>query len=248
MSISASTTEALFAIGAGPRVVGRSRFCDWPPEVQKLPAVGGFVDPSLEATMALAPDLVVGAQGPLGQGFLSALEERGIATYFPKTETFEEILSMIEGLGVHTDRDAPARALVAALRARRDVLRRTLAAAPRPKTLLLFSTKPVTAAGPGSFADEMIALAGGANVVREGAAYPTLSMERVMALDPDVIIDAEMIPGTATALDPAFSTMRAVRARRVHLLRDEAVLRPGPRVLDGVVAIARLLHPDIALP
>lgn len=248
VSISASTTEALFAVGAGSLVVGRSKFCDYPPEATKLPAVGGFVDPNLEATLALAPDLVVGARGPLGQGFLRALEERGIATYFPKTESFDEILTMLEGIGARTGRGDAARAVLASLRARRDAIARAVAATTRPKTLLLFSIKPVTAAGPGSFPDEMIALAGGANVVHDGAAYPTLGMETILALDPDVIIDAEMIPGTAASLDSSWATMRAVRERRVHLLRDEAVLRPGPRVLDGVAAIARLLHPDVAIP
>lgn len=248
VSISASTTEALFAVGAGHLAVGRSRFCDFPAEATKLPAVGGFVDPSLEATLALAPDLVVGARGPLGQGFLRALEERGIATYFPKTESFEEILAMLAGIGARTDRVARADALVLALRQRRAAIERAFAGRARPKTLLLFSTKPVTCAGPGSFPDEMLAMAGAENVVRGTIAYPTLGMETVLAHDPDVIIDAEMIPGTVAPLDATWGSMRAVREGRVHLLRDEAVLRPGPRVLDGVASIARLLHPGVAIP
>jgi iron complex transport system substrate-binding protein len=248
VSISASTTEALFAVGAGALVVGRSKFCDYPPEATKLPAVGGFVDPSLEATLALAPDLVVGARGPLGQGFLRALEERGIATYFPKTESFDEILAMIVGIGGRTDRAAEADAVVASLRGRRAAIQRALEGRARPKTMLLFSTKPVTCAGPGSFPDEMLALAGGENVVRGTVAYPTLGMETILALDPDVIIDAEMIPGTVAPLDATWGSMRAVRGGKVHLLRDEAVLRPGPRVLDGVASIARLLHPGVAIP
>ncbi len=247
VSISASTTEALFAIGAGALVVGRSRYCDHPPEVRALPSIGGYVDPSLEAILALSPDLVVGARGPIGSGLVRTLEERGIATWFPETERIDGILAMIEGLGARTARDAEARALTAAMRARREAIARALGAIPRKRTLLLFEKKPISAAGPGSFPDEMLVLAGGENVVRDGAAYATLSLEKVLALDPDVILDAEM--GEApTPFDETWNPVRAIREGRVVRLTDESVLRPGPRVLDGVATVARALHPGVEVP
>src|SRR5438309_5001124 len=83
VSLSPSTTETLFALGAGERLVGRSRFCDYPPEVRRIPSVGGYVDASLEAILALAPDLVVGARGPAGPSLANKLGSMGIATFFP---------------------------------------------------------------------------------------------------------------------------------------------------------------------
>lgn len=244
VSTSASTTEALFALGAGPSVVGRSRYCDFPPEVLKLPSIGGYVDPSLEAILGLGPDLVVGARGPIGQGLVRTLEERGIATWFPETESFDQILAMIEGLGTRTGRDALP--LVKGLRDRRAAIGQALANVKRPRVLLVFERKPISIAGPGSFPDEMLRLAGGDNALVEGARYATISLEKALALDPDVVLDAEM--GSAPQpFDETWKALRAVRDGKIVRLADERVLRPGPRVLDGVAVIARALHPTIAI-
>lgn len=104
VSLSPSTTEAVCAVGATAQLVGRSRFCDYPPEVAGLPEIGGYVDPNLEAIVALSPDLVVGARGPAGAAIATQLEERGIATFLPRTETLAEVDSMIRGIGKELDR------------------------------------------------------------------------------------------------------------------------------------------------
>lgn len=245
VSTSASTTEALFAVGAGALVVGRSRYCDFPPEVLKLPSIGGYVDPSLEAILGLQPDLVVGARGPIGQGLVRTLEERGIATWFPETETLDQILAMIEGIGARTAHDAAP--VVSAMRARRAAIGVALASAKRPRTLLVFEKKPISVAGPGSFPDEMLRLAGGDNALSEGARYATISLEKAIALNPDVLLDAEM--GAApTPFDATWNALAAVRDGKIVRIADERVLRPGPRVLDGVALIARALHPGVTIP
>ncbi|MGZ3418182.1 MAG: ABC transporter substrate-binding protein [Polyangiales bacterium] len=245
VSMSASTTEALFAIGAGKQVVGRSRYCDYPPEAQALPSIGGYVDPNLEAILALRPELVVGARGPLGPGIVKTFEDHGIATWFPETESFEQILVMIEGLGERTGHDG--RAITSAMRARRAAMEKALAGQPRPKVLLLFEKKPISVAGPQSFCDEMLVLAGGENALKQGQRYATIDLEKVERLDPDVLLDAEM--GAAPMpLDSTWNDVRAVKTGRVVRIKDEAVLRPGPRVLDGVATLARALHPGITLP
>jgi iron complex transport system substrate-binding protein len=245
VSTSASTTEALFAIGAGAKVVGRSRYCDYPPEALKLPSIGGYTDPSLEAILGLRPDLVVGARGPIGAGLVRTLEDRGIATWFPETENLEQIIAMIEGLGVRTGVDGTK--VTSAMRARRAAIESSLAGAPRPRVLLVFEKKPISVAGPGSFPDEMLRLAGGINALSDGARYATISLEKTLALDPDVVLDAEM-GGAPTPFDATWEPVRAIRDKRVVRIGDERVLRPGPRVLDGVATIARALHPTIAVP
>jgi iron complex transport system substrate-binding protein len=246
VSISASTTETLFAIGAGRQVVGRSRYCDYPPEALALPVVGGFTDPNLEAILGLAPNLVVGARGPIGPGIARTLEERGIATYFPETERLDAILVMIEGLGARTGHGTEALRLVESMRARRQAIEAAVASLPKPRVLLLFAKKPISVAGKGSFPDEMLTLAGGTNAITEGAAYPTLSLEKVLALDPDLLLDAEM-GGGVTAFDSTWSSVRAVREGKVVHIDDETVLRPGPRVMEGVATLARAMHPGLNL-
>jgi iron complex transport system substrate-binding protein len=252
VSLTPSTTETLFAIGAGAKVVGRSRFCDYPPEAEKLPAVGGYVDTSFEAILALRPDLVVGARGPAGTRVTDRLEAQGIGTFFPPTESLADVKSMIVALGERVGAAPAARELVAKMDARQAALEAALAGRRRERVLLVFGLQPVVVAGPGSFPDEMLKRAGGDNVVTEGTPYPTLSIERLMALDADVILNAAMAEaGGLQRINveaPGWKELRAVKTGRVVPLADESVLRPGPRVVDGMAVIARALHPDVSLP
>jgi len=252
VSLSPSTTEALAAIGAREELVGRSRYCDYPPDVTTLPSVGGFVDPNFEAIVALRPDLVTGARGPSGPQISERLGALGIATYFPVTESLEAIDAMIRGLGERTGHDAAASALVSAIHARRAEVAEHTKGLTHPRTLLVFGLGPIVVAGPTSFADEMLRGAAGTNVVTEGGAYPTLGMERILALAPDVVVDASMQESKGeeriTQDTPGWRELAAVKAGRVTALRDEAVLRPGPRVAEGMAVLARAIHPGIAIP
>jgi iron complex transport system substrate-binding protein len=252
VSLSPSTTETLFVIGAGESVVGRSRYCDWPPEVLKLPQIGGYVDPSFEAILALRPDLVTGARGPAGAAMSERLDARGIATFLPQTESFAQIDAMILGLGERTGRAKEAKATVDALDGRVSAIEKAVASKPRVRVLLVFGLEPLSVAGPHSFADEMIRRAGGDNVVTEGGGYPTIGVERVMTLDPDVVVNAaiaeahgkERISGDT----PGWAKVRAVVTGRVAPVTDESMLRPGPRIGEGLATLARALHPDVAIP
>lgn len=251
VSLTPNTTEALFAIGAGERLVGRSRFCDYPPEVRALPAVGGYVDPSFEAILALEPDLVTGARGPAGSSIAERLEQRGIATWFPITESIAGIEEMIRGLGQRTGRGAQADELVQRIRSRLAAIRTATGPRPRPRVLLVFGLAPIVAAGPGSFPDEMLALAGADNAIRQGTRYPLLGMETVLGFAPDVVIDAAVAEGHGQDRirpdSPGWSALEAVRKGRVIAIDDNSVLRPGPRVAEGVARLAASLHPEINL-
>lgn len=256
VSISPSTTEAVFAVGAGAEVVGRSRYCDYPLEVSRLPVVGGFSDPNVEAIVALAPTLVIGAHGPAGPPLAQALEAHGVATFFPETESIAQIEAMLVELGKRLGREAGAAAAVASIEAARGRVGALIAGRAKVRAVFLFDTAPIVAAGPGSFPDELIREAGGQNLVREGGAYPTLSIERLLALDPEVILDgastghegeeASRIAALRNA--PGFRDLRAVRELRVRPLTSAVVLRPGPRIGEGLIALCRALHGDILPP
>jgi iron complex transport system substrate-binding protein len=254
VSISPSTTETIYVLGAQGKLVGRSRYCDWPEEVKKLPQIGGYVDPSYEAILALRPDLVIGARGPAGSALTDRLDQRGVVTFFPATETFEAIDEMILGVGKRVDRADAAKAYVDRLHAQLAEIERAVAGKPKHRVLLVFGLEPVSVAGPSSFADEMIRRAGGKNAVEQGGGYPTLNVEEVLRLDPDVVVNAAIAEtmgkhrlGKET---PGWARVRAVRDDRVVPIGDESVLRPGPRVGDGVAHLAHAIHPDakIALP
>ncbi len=251
VSISPSTTEAVFTVGAGAKLVGRSRYCDFPPEVTRLPQVGGYVDPSFEAILALQPDLVTGARGPAGSALAEKLAARGIATYFPETESFASIEQMIAGMAERTGNAAQGRVELEALHAKIAAVEEAVAPLPKTKVLLIYGLAPLSVAGPTSFAEEMIRRAGGTNVVTEGGAYPTLGAERVLALDPDVIINAAMMEERMSERfrkdAPEWSHVRAVQTDRVVPITNESVLRPGPRIGEGLMLIARAIHPEAKL-
>ncbi|HEY2511770.1 MAG TPA: helical backbone metal receptor [Polyangiaceae bacterium] len=251
VSISPSTTEAMFAIGAGKELVGRSRYCDYPPEAMALPQVGGYVDPSIEAILALRPDLVVGARGPAGPKLAETLEAHGVATFFPETESLVQIDELLRGLGQRTGHAEDADRTVIALDARERAIDEALAPHPKVRALLVFDVEPIVVAGPGGFPDEMLARAGGVNVVSEGGPYPSVGIERVIALDPEVILDTTVAAHGSVRIRadaPGWREVGAVKRGRVVPLADEAVLRPGPRIADGLAQIAHALHPDAALP
>jgi iron complex transport system substrate-binding protein len=246
VSLGPATTEALFAIGAGARTVGRSRYCDYPPEATKLPAVGG-IEPDLEAILQLHPDLVVGPSGAWSTRFAKTLEERGIATWFPAEITsLAGVDAMLLTLGDRTGTRAGAERVVASLLAREQQVDAAVAGKPRPRVLMVVGTSPVVVAGPASFADELLRRAGGSDAMTEGGAWPVVSFERLVELDPDVILDAaEGDAPSRIAPDAAgWSGVRAAREGHVLPVHDERILRPGPRVAEGLAVIAHALHPE----
>jgi iron complex transport system substrate-binding protein len=252
VSLGPATTEALFAIGAGDRLVARSRYCDWPPEVKRLPAVGG-IEPDVEAILQLGPDLVVGPSGQWSSRLGATMQSHGIATWFPdEIQSLAGIDALMLGLGERTGRAPEAQAATRALDAREDAIARAVGGAPHPRVLLVAALAPVVVAGPRSFADDLVRHAGAANAVTDGGAWPTLGFERVVELDPDVIVDASVAEtgGTThiTPQTPGWSGVRAVREGHVVPVGDERVLRPGPRIAEGLAVLARALHPDAAIP
>jgi iron complex transport system substrate-binding protein len=244
VSLSPSTTETLFAIGAGASVVGRSRFCNFPAQTRSIPEVGGFSDPNLEAILALRPTLVVGGRGPGVQTIVEKLTTQGVKVYFPETETIDAIYTMIQGLGERCERQKQAAELLSTLRARIASITAKLLGAKRPRVLLLFGSAPIVAAGPLGFPAELIARAGGDNVFTSGPAYPTVSLEQVTVADPDLVLDAVMGGPPIGVETPGWKLVRAIREGHYVALRDEAVLRPGPRIADGIETLARALHPE----
>ena len=252
VSVTPATTEALFAIGAGDRVIGRSRFCDWPPQAAGLPAVSGFVDVDLEAILQLRPDLVVGSRGPSAARLGDMLGSRGIAIWFPSLESFASIDAMLLGLGDRTGHVAEARQVVERSDALALAVERAVSEEPPPRVLMVVDVTPAVAVGPKSFADEMIRRARAVNVLSDGGPWQTVGVERIIELDPDVLVDASVDHGLAsssiTPEAPGWRDVRAVRKGRVVPMADPRVLRPGPRVSEGLAVLARALHPAASVP
>jgi len=255
-----SLTETLFALDLGDRVVGVTRYCDYPPRVRELPEVGGYLDPSYESIVSLRPDLVVLMQS---HGEVERrLQGLGIATLRTDQERLDGILASIELIAERCGVPDRGRKLAGEISAR--VARVQQAVADRPPVRTLVSVgRPaargavtsVWAAGPDTFYSDALRIAGGVNVVEEvGVAYPEIGREGMLALDPDVVV--EIVPGTgAAAVPPAtvlgewttFKVLPAVASGRVEVLVGDAYVRPGPRIVELVEALAATIRSDVAV-
>jgi iron complex transport system substrate-binding protein len=249
-------TEMLFAIGAGPRLIGVSSFDEFPPEVATLPRVGALIDPDTERILSLRPDLVLvyGSQTDQERQFTRA----GITTFSYRHGGIAVILGTIRDLGKVTGRQAAADKVAADLQARLDRVRSRVAGRPRPTVVLVFERQPQTlreiyASGGTGFLSEILEIAGGRNVfadVPREAVQP--STETLLARAPAVVIEVRA-RGMLEAADQAverrtwatLSSLPAVRNNRVHILSGQYLVVPGPRLADAAEALARALHPEV---
>ncbi len=162
-----------------------------------------------------------------------------------RAHTLEQVEAMIRAVGARLGVKDRAAKVVARLEARLARVRKAAKGLPRPRTLLVYGHHPLVVAGPGTYGDELLRLAGGRNVVQGAVTpYPTWPLEQVIAADPDVIVD--MVVGEGSARPPDYAAMgslSAVRHHRVFHLDDPALQHPGPALGDGVAALFRALHP-----
>lgn len=256
VSLAPSNTEILFAIGAGGQVLGRDMFSDYPEAAKTLPDVGGSMgEYNLEAITALQPDLVLAAEINT-EAQVKALEDLGLTVYYLKNPTtLDEMYANLQTVAQLTGHETEAAALVESLRARVSVVSKKIAgAATAPAVFYEVDAsdpaKPYSA-GPGTFIDALITLAGGKNMVTLAGisdAYPQVSLEQVVASPPDVILLGDSMWGTTpemVAQRPGWETLPAVSGGQVFAFDDNLVSRPGPRLVDGLELLAKLLHPEL---
>ncbi|MGI6034524.1 MAG: ABC transporter substrate-binding protein [Limnochordia bacterium] len=245
VSLAPSNTEILFAIGAGDQVVGVTDYCNYPAEAQQKPKVGGFSQPNLEQIIALRPDLVLGTG--MHDGVMKDLDRLGLTGIIISPETVAEVFTAIERAGFAIGRDREAKALAESLRERFLAVQRDVAGKDRPRVLYQVWPDPLIVAGPGSFVDSVITLAGGENIAGDAArGYPQFSSEMVVIRDPEVILYPKT-HGSAEMADfplrPGWESLIAVKANRLYSIDGDMISRAGPRIVAAMEEVARILHP-----
>jgi len=183
---------------------------------------------------------------------MQTLDGHGISTWFPgEVRTLAEVDGLISSLGARTGHADGAARVVARLAASEHAIARSVQSAPHPRVLMVVGLGPVVAAGPASFAGDMLSRAGAVNVVDGDAPWPVVGFERIAELDPDVVVDVSVAGGGggSTQITPqaqGWSALRAVKTGHVVVVSDERVMRPGPRVGEGLAILAHALHPEVA--
>jgi iron complex transport system substrate-binding protein len=247
VSIAPSNTEMLFALGLDERIVGVDSYSTYPPEAEQKPQVGSYLEPDLERVVAAEPDLILATEAHLGT-VLPELDALGLPTVVIEPTDLDEVFSGMLLVGTIADTSPQAKQVVCELQARVDAVTAAVAGAPRPRVFFELSPDLYTA-GPGSFVDDLISRAGGDNVAAGAAElWPQLSAEAVVSADPQVILLADHEAGVTAeqvAARPGWQNVSAVQQGRIVSLDSDLVARPGPRVVDGLEAIAAALHPDL---
>jgi len=247
VSLAPSVTETLFALGAGPRVVAVSDYCDYPPEVAALPKIGSFLSPNVEAIVALRPDVVIGTPSPGNVEAVTALRRLGIRVEIDDPEHLSDLPRVTRMIASAAGVPEDGERLVNAIEDEIEAVRTRVAGAPLRRVLMVVGHDPLVAVGQTSFLGELLAGARAVNVAPAPAVWPHLNLEFVIAADPEIVIDSSMGSedgASATRFWERFPSLAAVRAGNVHAFRSYRVLRPGPRLPAAFADLARLIHPE----
>lgn len=256
ISTAPSITEVLYALGLGNRVAGVTQYCRYPAAAQAKPKIGSFLEPDFERILALRPDLVIVIKNPVQVAL--KLRNLGVRAEEVNQDSVADVFRSIQLIGEWTGTQAAAAKLTAGMRSQLDEIRAKTHGLPRKKTLFLVGRSPGTlqgmvGAGPGTFIDELVNIAGGENLLKDSPIqYAKVSVEQVLAGDPDVILDmgdfahleGKPLEGRNEFLTlwSKYPQLRSVRTKQVIQIDSDVFIHPGPRMGVALKALYGYLH------
>ncbi len=245
VSLNPSLTAILLALGAGDRIVGIDDYsARQQPSLQGLPRVGGLYNPSLEAVLALEPDLVVLVPSAEQRGFRDRLEQLDVQRLVLDPSRFEDVLSTIDALGRRVGAEAAAQQRIDAIRATQAEVEAAVRGRPVVRTVLVLQRDPLFLIGGGNFIDDMLVSAGAINLGRELAgSYPRVAREWLLAEAPDLLIDTAHDAEPAADFWQRWPSLPAVAASRVVAFPQGLVTLPGPQLDEALLALVEVVHP-----
>lgn len=259
VSTAPSITELLYALGLGDRVVGVTNYCHYPPEAKLKPKIGDYTSPNLEAIAALKPDLVILQTNPVR--LAEHLQALKLKTLEINQDDVPAMYNSFKQVGAATGADAAAAKLIESVRARLGQIQKQASSLPRTRVMFVIGRTPnrldgLVVVGRASYLNEVMETAGGENVFRDAPApYPSVSLEEVLARNPQVIVDLgdHADPETVTAADQLHivelwgraPTLAAVKQHHVFAVTSDIFVVPGPRIVNAAEAFLGMLHPGL---
>ena len=253
VSLSPANTEILFALGLGDRIVGVTEYCTYPEAALSKDKIGGFSTINTEKIAVLNPDLLVAADGN-SEETIAHLRELGYTIITVNADTIDTTLADIRLIGKAAGVDSAAEELVSSMKDDLAEIAEKTKGAEKPTILHCMWTDPLWVSGSGTFQDEMISAAGGVNAAAAEGGWVALTMEKFLTMNPDIIVVDSgdgMGVGTDDALknfflkDSRMQSLSAVQNERVYVVNADIIDRGGPRIVEGVEALAEIAHPDI---
>lgn len=238
VTLAPALTETVIALGCLERLVGVSRFDDLA-AVARLPRVGGFIDPSVEAVLALKPNLVLVQPSPGNRVPVQKMAELGLPVLALPMQSVADVLSGIREIGKALGKDERARMLTASIEQRRQSIRAQVSRQKPVRALFVYGLEPLVVAGPGSYIDELLRDAGATNAAGDATSpYQTYSLESALRSRADVVI----VASADSSAEEELSRLPGLKEARWVRLESNDLLHPGPRLADGLDELARLLH------
>jgi iron complex transport system substrate-binding protein len=249
ISLAPNITEILFDLGLDEEIVGVSIHCNFPEKAKTRPRVGSYISLDYEKIISLKPDLIIATGVGNTREMVERLQKWGFPTYVIFPKNLDGILLSIDQIGQVVDRREEALKIIQDMKRRRAKIINLTQNVPRTRVFLQIGEAPIVTVGKGSFADDLIRLAGGENVAGdEKKMYPRFGMEEILKRAPEVIIISSMNPsadyGKILQDWSRWKTIPAVKNGRIHLIDSDLIDRPSPRIIDGLEEVARILHPE----
>lgn len=245
VSLAPSITETLYFLSLGDKVVGVTRYCNFPPEAQKKTIIGGVIDPNYEIMTSLKPDLIImTVEGNTRENF-NKLSELGFKIFVTNPRNFNGIFKTILDFGKIFGIESKAKHLVDSLRAELDKVRKLNIVEKKPKIFVVLSLNPLMTAGKNTFINEIIERAGGLNIAGTlKQNYPILNREEILKVNPDIIILTESNVERDELLRqfPEWKHINAIRENKVFKVDPDILFRPSPRVILATKIIAQMIN------
>jgi iron complex transport system substrate-binding protein len=252
ISLTPATSELMFALGAGDRLVGRTDYDDYPPEVTQVPAVATFQGVEMEKVVNIGPDLVLaGGNGFTPAADIQRMRDLGFAVLVLYAADVAGVQADIRLVGQAVDEQRAADQIATTIQGSIDEVTAAVANLPKPRTFYEIGNDPeLYGPAPDSFVADMVTLAGGDPITTTDPAVFAIPLERLVSLDPEVIVLGDAAYGVCpdqVATRAGWKSMTAVKNGDIRPVDDTIVTRPGPRLGDGLAALALAIHPDAAL-
>jgi iron complex transport system substrate-binding protein len=248
VSLAPNITEILFSLGLDEEIVGVSTHCNFPAKAKGKVRVGSYIRLDFEKITSLNPDLIIATGAGNTRDMVDRLGTLGFPTYVIFPKNFNDILNSISHIGHLVNREEEARVIIEGMRKRSQRIVELTKGLLRPKVFIQIGDAPIVTVGKGSFADDIIRLAGGENIAgKEKEVYPRFGMEEILKRSPEVIVISSMNPkGDYQKILQEWNrwkTIPAVKNGRIHLINSDLLDRPSPRIIDGLEEFAGVLHP-----
>jgi iron complex transport system substrate-binding protein len=253
VSLAPNITELLFAIGAGDQLVGVDNYSDRPTgQVERIVKVGSDYEPSLETIVRLSPDVVFTSRNDNRRETVEALDRMGVPVFVTDTRALADLDRTLRNLGAVTGHAKQAEDQLTGLRSGFERVRHHAMRYAKSRVLVVVWDEPLYVTGRGTFTHDLIEMAGGTNVAADATGFAKYPLERVLHLAPDVIVLPTHSPQTKSSSALAYwsrwADLPAVRNKRVYVVEDSLIIRPGPRLVQGAELLAGLIHPDSPTP